>query len=110
MAAADWLRVHPPRDAELVGRLLAQLQRGEAEAIAIALELGALLLIDDRAARREATRLKIDLTGTLGLLIQAESEGLISQIRPVTEELVNAGVRLSPRLISEVLAEAGEDD
>ncbi|MBC8164922.1 MAG: DUF3368 domain-containing protein, partial [Bryobacteraceae bacterium] len=54
------------------------LDRGEREALAVAIELKAdLVLIDDAAGRREAKRLRIRITGTVGVLRLAAERGLI---------------------------------
>ena len=51
---------------------------GESEAIALALMIGAgLVLMDDRAGRREARRRNLEVTGTLGILRIAAERGLI---------------------------------
>jgi hypothetical protein len=49
------------------------LEPGESESIALALEIGAdLLLIDERRGRAEADRLGIKITGLLGILVEAK--------------------------------------
>lgn len=48
---ADWLTVRPPGDQALVTNLGRSLDLGEAEAIALALETDAILLIDERRGR-----------------------------------------------------------
>jgi predicted nucleic acid-binding protein len=54
------------------------LGQGEWEAIALAQELKAeLLLIDDREGRREARRRLLPVTGTLGILEKGAERGLI---------------------------------
>ena len=62
------VRVMPIRDSSHAS-LISDLDRGEAEAIALALEERArLLIIDERLGRAHARRLGIPLTGTLGVL------------------------------------------
>lgn len=64
-----WVEVRPVTNRSLVEHLHGdrQLHLGEAEAIALAVELGAeRLLIDERLGRREATRLGVPITGVLG--------------------------------------------
>jgi predicted nucleic acid-binding protein len=72
----DWLEVHSlasPPDPELN-----HLGRGEREAIQLAEERGAsLLLIDERKGQSEATRRGLSTTGTLGVLLDAGEAGLI---------------------------------
>ncbi len=65
-------------------------------------------IIDDRAARSCATALKIPVRGTLGLVLLAKQEGHISLARPVLDELVQAGLRLSPGIIDTALKLVGE--
>ncbi len=65
-----------------------KLDRGEAEAIALALEIAAgLLLMDERRGRNEAKRFGIRFVGTLGVLIEAKARGLFPEVRPVVDEL-----------------------
>lgn len=55
------------------------LDPGETEAIALAVEIGAdLLLIDERKGRREAKLLGLRTTGLLGVLLEAKKAGLLS--------------------------------
>jgi predicted nucleic acid-binding protein len=89
--------------------MLSDLDRGEAEVIALAQELGSdLVLIDERLARRHAKRLGLKLTGTLGVLLRAKRLGLIPSVSPSIEQLLEGGIRLSDSVISEALSLAGE--
>lgn len=105
---AHWLRqvtLTDPRRADL----LLDLDRGEAEAIALAQELNAdLLILDERLARRYARRAGLTITGTLGVLLKAKQQGLISEIRPLTEQMQNGGIHLADQLIAQVLRLAKE--
>jgi predicted nucleic acid-binding protein len=77
---------------------------GEREAIAIALELHAdLLLVDDKKARRIAQQHGIPVTGTLGLLKVAHDRGLIA-LTEALPQLLRLGFRLSNQLACEILA------
>jgi uncharacterized protein len=86
------------------------LGRGEAEAITLALEISAdLLLTDDRKARLTAEYLGVKCAGLLGLLVQAKDQGRIPSVRPMIETLQNrGGLYLSEEVIAEALKLAGE--
>ena len=82
-------------------RNTASLDHGESEAIILAEELKAeLLLLDEYKARRVAEQRKISVTGTLGVILEAFDEGLLtaSDVRQCIE-----GLRQTKRWIGEAL-------
>jgi predicted nucleic acid-binding protein len=100
------LLVHPVRSSET---LPAALGAGEREAILLAEEIGADLLIsDDTAARLIASQRGILFTGTLGILRDARDRALISSALPLVLELRKRGLWLSEALIELVRHEEGE--
>ena len=85
------------------------LDRGEAEAITLALEYkGSELLIDETDGRRVATSYNVDVTGTLGILVEAKEEKLISEVKPIMDKLIYAKFRVSKSLYQKILKKAGE--
>jgi uncharacterized protein len=106
----DWIVTGTIRDQVLVRALGESLDRGEAEAIVLAIEHGAdLLLMDERRGRQAAKRLNLNVVGVLGVLLEAKAKGLVQTIRPVLDELLGeAGFRISQVLHDEVLRLADE--
>ena len=77
---------------------------GEAEAIQLATEQNAtLLLIDDRKGRKTAKKRGIHIIGTGGVLIVAKKAGLLAEVSPVLKELASIGYRLSPALCERII-------
>ena len=106
----DWIKVEAVKDRRFFHVLLSVLDPGEASSLALALELkDVLLIVDEFKGRKEALRLGIKITGTLGLLVKAKQEGIISQLRPVLHQLNTAGFRISEALAEEILKQAGEN-
>lgn len=83
--------------------LATDLGKGESEAIAVAHERGALLILDDALARRHASLLGITLTGTLGVLLKAKTAGHIPKIEPLVVRLTELGFRLSAQTRDAIL-------
>ena len=84
------------------------LDLGERAAIARALEIGAGLLADDRAARQHAEVLGLVVVGTLGVLVRAKRSGHVGAIRPLVEQLRASGQRLSNAAVAQALVAAHE--
>jgi predicted nucleic acid-binding protein len=106
----DWLKSQPASDAALVNLLALELHLGEAEAIALALEMKpGYLLIDEREGRTLARQLGLTITGVLGVLLRAKRRGQIEAVKPEIEALRSrARFFVAPALEAAILAEAGE--
>jgi predicted nucleic acid-binding protein len=89
---------------------LGSLDAGEREAITLAHELHAdLLIVDDEAGRNVATNMGFAVTETLGVLINAKQHGLLSALRPAINRLCGETTfRISSAVIDDALRRAGE--
>lgn len=77
LALPPWLTVADPKDRSRVQELREHLDSGEAEAIALAIERRAdLLLMDERRGRCIATAAGLTVTGLLGVIVRAKRSGL----------------------------------
>ncbi len=103
-----WVDIQAPEPQSL--QLLAILvDRGEAEAIALAQGIAAsTVLLDDAQARRVAERLGIRRIGTLGILRRAKRARLLNQIKPYIEQLSANSIYMRQNLIDTVLRDVGE--
>lgn len=98
-----WCEVHQPQQA-LDAQQYPKLGVGEREAIALAQELQApLLLIDDADGREEAERRALMATGTLGILEAAAIHGLID-LPSALARLQATTFRARAELFQELLA------
>ena len=101
-----WIRVEKVQNISL---LPDNLDDGEAEAIALAEELEAdLLIIDERKGYKEAEKRGIEVIGLLGILLVAKRKKLISSLKPILSTLKNIGFYIDSSLVCRVLEEAGE--
>lgn len=108
--APAWLEVREPLDANRVTDLLRELDRGESEAIALAIEVGSTeLLIDESDGRQVARRLGLEPVGVIGLLIRAKIRGHVPAVLPLLDRLHDElNFFISPALRSEAARLAGE--
>ena len=107
---AGWIETRRLHDQALVDVLLLELDRGEAEALALATELRAdLLLIDESKGRALATRLGFTYIGLLGVLVQAKQRGIIVAVKPILDDLIaKAGFWIGGDLYQRVLQAVAE--
>ncbi len=87
-----------------------ELDEGESEAIALALQLKAdLLLLGEQQGRILGSRFGLKFVGLLGILIEARNKGLIPFVKAVLDHLiVKAGFWVSHKLCKSLPHAAGE--
>lgn len=110
LEAAAWIRVEVLRDRELATRLAAEVDAGEAEAIALAVQLRAdVLLVDERRGRSAAKRHGVKPMGLVGVLLDAKRAEIIDAVRPILDELIEStGFYLDQALYEHAVKAAGE--
>jgi len=110
VSSAKWVSVQEAADKSLVNLLRTELDQLEAEAVALAHEVKAkVVLLDERDARSAAGRLGIRVLGTVGILVWSKRAGLVASLRNELDLLGSKGkFRLSLQLRARALSEAGE--
>lgn len=108
--AADWIEIlRPTENQPFHEAVQEELDAGEAAAIRLALERDAdLVLIDERQGRRVARRLGLEVKGTLGVLVTARREGLLEELQPALEQLVEVGAWVTEDIVRAALEAVGE--
>ncbi len=106
---ASWINVQAVKNQLAVEFLRERLDAGESEAIVLATELKAdLLLMDEARGRRISEAHGINLIGTLGFLAIAKKRGLITKVKPLLEQLISVGFYMSSDLYQVMLEQTGE--
>ena len=111
LPAMGWVERRAP-EAETLRRVESEMTegRGEKEAIALALDLSALIVLDDKRARNYARRVGLRLTGTLGVLLRLHRQGFASRgLEEDLQLLEEADMRITPELRRMVLEARRED-
>jgi hypothetical protein len=86
---SGWLVIRQPKPSEILNQLFADLDPGEAEAIALACELKpAIVLLDETDGRAEARRLGLPTIGTVGIRAGARKSGRLPKIKPLLDRLM----------------------
>jgi predicted nucleic acid-binding protein len=95
-----WVEVLCPKSSLVLG----QLDLGESEAIALAAEVHAdVVLMDQQAGRQEAVRRGLRVAGTLSVLDEAEQAGLVNFDVALTE-LQKTSFRVSQAVLADIMA------
>lgn len=86
-----------------------KLDLGESEAIVLANSIDAdLIIIDERKARRIAKDIGLNVTGTLGILVEAKQCGLVKELKPLLDKLIKNEIRISKKLYQDILGLVNE--
>jgi len=106
VANASWITKMEVQNLLAVSMLQMDLDRGEAEAVVLAKELGAdYLLVDEKKARRVARSSEMRIMGTVGILGLAAQKGLISNLDETFNKLEENGFRFKEQVRKKVKEE-----
>jgi len=85
-------------------QLIGHLGKGEASCIALASVQGAIVVTDDRTARKQCTQMSILFTGTVGILKASLLDGLITLVQAdeILDKMVRAGFYSPVRRIADI--------
>ncbi len=104
-----WVQIKAATDKYRQQILETQIDKGEASAIALALEIPeSVIILDDYKSRKIAERLQLKITGTIGVIIKAKLRGIIPSIKPYFEKIRKTDFRLTDEVERTALKEAGE--
>lgn len=108
--SASWIKIHQASNFPLVDQLKEILDAGEAEAIALSVEMKAdLLIIDEKKGREVAKSFNLAFTGIGGVLIRSKSKGLIPSVKDHLIRIRDeSGFYLSDKALKIILEAAGE--
>lgn len=106
---ASWIYRHKVSNQAVTTVLRRDLDLGEAETLALALELKAdLVLLDEQEGRHAASRIGLRPFGVLAILLKAKKQGEIGEVRSPLDALRGqAGFFVAESLYRQVLQEAG---
>jgi predicted nucleic acid-binding protein len=106
----EWLEVQTPGNEPLLRSLRHELDEGEAEVLALAVEHKAsLVLLDETEARRVASLFGLEKTGAIGVLIRAKLERRIESLRADLDRMrTETGFWIEGNLYEKVLQSVGE--
>lgn len=104
----SWLDIREPA-VPLPPHIGRSLGTGERAVIALGLERPEhVILLDDAAARKAAAASGLAVWGTLRILLEAKSQGIVSSIAPLVDSLRHAGMWMSDDIRERIVRLAGE--
>jgi predicted nucleic acid-binding protein len=108
---AGWIRIEAVKQDPLVRAMERDLDKGEAEAIALAMQVNAdWVLMDERDGRKAAKSMKLKMVGVLGILLKAQREGRLKSLKQAMDRLrEKAGFYVRADLYSAIIGEGEEE-
>jgi len=105
-----WLEARIVQNKALSKALSLELDPGESEAIALAMDLGVeIIVMDERIGREHARAMGLKTVGVLGILLNAKKLGRIDSLKSAMQALhEEIGFFISDELYEMILEQAGE--
>ena len=106
-----WVKIVKPQNQPLLKLLYSQLDDGEAQAIALAIEQKAsIIFLDEADARKVAEIYGIQKTGVIGILIRARLQKKISSLKVELDRLQNkSNFWIDKKLYKKAIESVGEE-
>ncbi|ACF13805.1 nucleic acid-binding protein contains PIN domain-like protein [Chloroherpeton thalassium ATCC 35110] len=105
----DFIKVQSIKGEIYRDLLLNQLDLGEAETIILAKEINAdYVLIDENIGYKIARNSGLDVIRTLSILLKAKEKGIISEIKPLLDEMIAKGRWYSKNVYVKFLSRINE--
>ncbi len=110
-SANDWIKVLKIENPKDYAMYSAKLHAGEVETMILAQQKSLqadLVILDDLSARKTAKFLGLTVTGSIGVLIKAKNQGIISEVKPLLDEIIKNGFFVSNKIYDDILRLSGE--
>ena len=105
----SWVEIKKPSDKNYQSIIEATVDKGEASAIALAIEMDeCLLIIDDLKGRKFANKIGLTIIGTIGVIVDAKLRGIIPSVKPTLAKIKLTNFRISKELEEIILKRSGE--
>ena len=105
----SWVVIQDPLNKNYQSIIEAHVDKGEASAIALAIESeDSLLIIDEQKGRKFAAALGINITGTFGIIIECKLSGQINSVKPILAKIKLTNFRFTEALENSLLSKAEE--
>jgi predicted nucleic acid-binding protein len=105
-----WLQPREVQNKPLAQAFALELDRGESEALALAIDLGIQMIVMDESMGRERARaMGLQTVGVLGVLLSAKKHGQINSVKKAMQSLrQEVGFFISDNLFEQIVNAAGE--
>lgn len=107
---SNWIHICKIKNESEKRMYQAKLHDGEVEVMILAKEdpQNTTVIIDDNTAKKTAKFLGLKVTGTLGIILKAKRQNLISSVTTIMDQLIQNGFYITPEIYDLVKNEAGE--